>query len=88
MDPFGPKRSDARSRNGTTTKESDMKSRLILFTVAITLIGLSVGCIVPGQERGRGDRREERRDDRRDQRPEPSHDRDHEEHGHMSGLAH
>jgi hypothetical protein len=63
-----------------------MKSRLILFTAAITLIGLTVGCIVPGQERGRG----ERRDERRDQRPEPRHDRDrdHDEHGHMNGLAH
>jgi hypothetical protein len=61
-----------------------MKSRLILFTAAITLIGLSVGCIVPGHERGR----DERRDERRDQRPEPRHDRDHDEHGHMSGLAH
>jgi hypothetical protein len=61
-----------------------MKSRLILFTAAITLIGLSVGCLPPGQERGRG----ERRDERRDQRPEPGHDRDHEEHGHASGLAH
>jgi hypothetical protein len=61
-----------------------MKSRLILFTAAITLLGLSVGCIFPGHERGRG----ERRDEGRDQRPEPRHDRDHEEHGHMNGLAH
>lgn len=69
-----------------------MKSRLILFTAAITLLGLSVGCIVPVQERGRGERREERREEqreeRRDQWPEPRHDRDHDEHGHMSGLAH
>jgi hypothetical protein len=65
-----------------------MKSRLILFTAAITLIGLTVGCIVPGQERGRGERRDERHDDRRDQRPEPGRDRDHDERGHMNGLAH
>jgi len=61
-----------------------MKSRLILFTAAITLLGLSVSCIVPGQDRGRG----ERRDERRDERPEPRHDRDHDEHGHMNGLTH
>jgi hypothetical protein len=60
-----------------------MKSRLILFTAAMTLIGLAVGCIVPVNERGRGERRDERHDDRRDR-----HDRDHNEHGHMSGLAH
>jgi hypothetical protein len=61
-----------------------MKSRLILFTAAITLLGLSVGCVVPGHERGRDDRR----DDRHDERSEPRHDRDHDEHGHASGLAH
>jgi hypothetical protein len=61
-----------------------MKTRLILFTAAMTLIGLSVGCLVPGHERGRG----ERRDERRDQRPEPRHDRDHDERGHANGLAH
>ncbi len=65
-----------------------MKSRLILFTAAITLLGLSVSCIVPVNERGRGERRDERRDDRRDDRREPRHDRDHDEHGHMSGLTH
>ena len=61
-----------------------MKSRLILFTTAITLLGLSVSCIVPVNERGRGERRDERRDEHR----EPRHERDHDEHGHMSGLTH
>jgi hypothetical protein len=61
-----------------------MKSRLILFTAAITLLGLSVSCIVPVNERGRGERRDERRDDHR----EPRQDRDRDDHGHMSGLAH
>lgn len=61
-----------------------MKSRLILFTAAITLLGLSVSCIVPVHERGRDERRDEGRDERREQR----HDRDHDEHGHMSGLVH
>ena len=65
-----------------------MKSRLILFTAAITLLGLSVSCIVPVQERGRGERRDERRDEGRGERREQRHDRDHDEHGHMSGLAH
>lgn len=65
-----------------------MKSRLILFTAAITLLGLSVSCIVPVQERGRGERRDERPYEGRDERREQRHDRDHDEHGHMSGLAH
>lgn len=65
-----------------------MKSRLILFTAAITLLGLSVSCIVPVHERGRDERRDERRDEGRDERREQRHDRDHDEHGHMSGLVH
>ena len=73
-----------RSTHTIVPKEPAMKVRLISLTVAMTLLGLSVGCIIPDHGRGR----EPRWDERRDSRPEPRHDRDHDERReHMSGFA-
>jgi hypothetical protein len=61
-----------------------MKLRLISLIAALTLLGLSVGCLYPDHGRGREEHREPRHEERREQ----GHDREHDErHGPMQGFA-
>ncbi|NWJ40817.1 MAG: hypothetical protein HXX12_07580 [Geothrix sp.] len=62
-----------------------MNRRFICMATAVAALGLTLGCLYPDHDRGRGPgRRDERRDDRRDDR----RDKDHEDkREHMSGLS-
>ena len=65
-----------------------MKRRPLYLLATVALLGMTVGCLYPDYDHGRGrgheERREQRRDDRRDDRHEDRHD---DRHAPMPGLA-